>query len=937
LNELDSPQGGVAEAEGLVGRGAELALVRSFLDRAQAQGDALVVFGEPGVGKTLLLDAAADAASVAGTRVLRAGGVEFEAGMSFSGLNQALLPLYGEFAQLAAPHRDALNVALGFGEGSPPERLVVSNATLTLLRRAATSRPLVVIIDDLPWLDRASAGVLGFVARRVAGSRVGFLAASRSGEESFFNRAGLPELELMPLDDRAASRLVDERFPAMASSVRRRILAEAQGNPLALLELPAALGTARRAALRALPPALPLTRRLQAAFASRITELPEQTRQLLLLLLALDGTGDVRVLEAGAAESPGFGHLLPAERARLAYVDEDTHRPAFRHPLIRSAVVELSMGAERRQANRVLADLWADQPDRRAWHLAEATVEPDEHVAVLLEEASHRILARGDAVASVAALMRASELSPLGADQSRRLAEAAYIGADVAGELRNASQLLAAIRRSDPELKGSLEAAVAASTLLLNADGDVDTAHRLLVGAIENRAQRNDLSDAALEEALYTLMLVCHFTGRAEQWAPFYKALARLTGDVPAALYLSSKTIADPARTAFAALGQLDAAIDGLAHEVDPTRIVRIAVACVFVDRLAGCREALWRVVRDGREGGAIASCINALIVLGVDDFWTGQWDEARELFDEAVELCEVHGYLLLTWRARFYQAKLAAARGDDETTRTLADEMIQWAAPRRVLLVQRYAWQAQALAAIGRGDFEEAYQHATAISPAGVLASHVPHALYVAMDVVEAAVRTGRAAEATAHVGAMREAGIAALSPRLALVAGASAAIAATNDGACELFEGALAIPDIDRWPFDQARVQLAYGERLRRIRAMSKSRLYLIPAIETFERLGARPWARRAGSELRATGQTKPRSGEYARDSLTPQEREIATLAAAGLTNKQIGERLFLSHRTIGGHLHQLFPKLGITTRAALRDALDSLPDERLDDARS
>ncbi|MDP9226028.1 MAG: ATP-binding protein [Actinomycetota bacterium] len=436
MNELDSPRGGVAEAEGLVGRGAELALVRSFLDRAQAQGDALVVFGEPGVGKTLLLDAAAEEASAAGTRVLRAGGVEFEAGMSFSGLNQALLPLFAEFAQLAAPHRDALNVALGLGEGSPPDRLVVCNATLALLRQAAASRPLVTIIDDLPWLDRASAGVLGFVARRVAGSRVGFLAASRSGEESFFDRAGLPEFELKPLDDRAASRLVDERFPAMASSVRRRILAEAQGNPLALLELPAALSSARRAALRALPPALPLTRRLQAAFASRITELPERTRHL-LLLLALDGTGDVRVLEAGAAESPGFGHLVPAERARLAYVDEDTHRPAFRHPLIRSAVVELSMGAERRQANRVLADLWADQPDRRAWHLAEATVEPDEHVAVLLEEASHRILARGDAVASVAALMRASELSPLGADQSRRLAEAAYIGADVAGELRN--------------------------------------------------------------------------------------------------------------------------------------------------------------------------------------------------------------------------------------------------------------------------------------------------------------------------------------------------------------------------------------------------------------------------------------------------------------------------------------------------------------------
>jgi DNA-binding CsgD family transcriptional regulator len=621
----------------------------------------------------------------------------------------------------------------------------------------------------------------------------------------------------------------------------------------------------------------------------------------------------------------------------LASVDESTHRPAFRHPLIRSAVVELASGDERRLAHRVLAELWADQPDRRAWHLAEATVEPNEDVAALLEQAAHRVLARGDAVACVAALTRASELSPLGADRSRRLAEAAYVGADSGGDLRNASQLLAEIRRADPELKGSLQAAVAASALLLNADGDVDTAHRLLVGAIESRAERNDLSDAALEEALYTLMVVCLFGGRAEQWAPFYEAIARLTGHVPTALYLSSKIMADPVRTAAAALEQLDAAIEGLAHEVDPTRIVRTATAGVFVDRLAGCREALWRVVRDGREGGAIASCINALILLGVDDFWTGQWDEAQQLFDEAVELCEAHGYLLLAWRGRVYQARLAAARGDYDTTRALANQMIQWAAPRRVRSVQRYAWQAQALAALGRGDFEEAYEHATAISPAGTLASHVPHALYVLMDLVEAAVRTGRQAEATTHVAAMREANIAALSSRLALLAAASAAIAAPDESALGLFEEALAIPGIDRWSFDLARVQLAYGERLRRFRAMTEARVHLSAALATFQRLGAQPWATRAGNELRATGQTKLRAGEYASASLTPQEREIAMLAAAGLTNKQIGAQLFLSPRTVGGHLHRLFPKLGIATRAALRDALASFPQARRGETRS
>jgi DNA-binding CsgD family transcriptional regulator len=935
MTELDSRQRGVAEADSVVGRSGELDRLRAFVHRSATDGEALLLFGEPGVGKTLLLDAAADVASAAGARVLRAGGVEFEAEMSFSGLNQALLPLFGEFARLSAAHHDALNVALGLGEGPAPDRLVVSNATLALLRQAATDRPLVVIVDDLPWLDRASAGVLGFVARRLAGSRVGFLAASRSGEESFFDRAGLAELEVRPLDDDAAARLVAARFPALAPGLRERVLVEARGNPLALLELPTALSGVASAPSRGRGSALPLTGRLQMLFASRIRALPARTRQL-LLLMALDGTGDVRVLRVHAG-GRGFGDLDPAERARLASVEERTRRLVFRHPLIRSVVVELSTGEERRGANRVLAELWADQPDRRAWHLADATVEPDEQVAMLLEKAAYRILARGDGVASVAAFTRASELSPRDSDCSRRLAEAAYIGADVTGELRSASRLLTEVRRGDPELKRSLEASVAASAVMLSADGDVDTAHRLLVAAIERRADRGGVGDAALEEGLYTLMVVCFFAGRAEQWAPFHRAIARLTRHLPATLYLSSRFLADPVRTAPAALEQLDAAIEGLAHEVDPNQIVRTAMAGVYVDRLAGCREALRRVVREGREGGAIASCINAGTLLGVDDFCTGQWDEAWQLFDEAVELYEAHGYLLFAWRDRAYQAKLAAARGDYDTTRALIDRMIQWAAPRRVRALQRFAWHAQALAALGRGDFEEAYEHATAISPAGTLASHVPDALYVLMDVVEAAVRTGRHAEAAAHVAAMREANIAALSSRLALVVGGSAALAAADDGALRLFDDALAIPGVERWPFDLARVQLAYGERLRRAQATSRSRPHLAAALESFERLGARPWATRAANELRATGQSKPRADERDRDSLTPQEHEIAMLAAAGLTNKQIGQRLFLSHRTVGGHLHRVFPKLGVTSRAALRDALASLSQEQPDQTRS
>jgi DNA-binding CsgD family transcriptional regulator len=935
MNDIHAPQhderrGDGREAGELVGRESEMERVRAFLAAARTDGGALLVTGEPGVGKTLLLNAATEAASAVGMRVLRAAGVQFEAETSFSGLHLVLLPLLGELPQLAAVHRNALNVALGFGDGPPPSRLVVSNAALALLRQTAPAQPVLVILDDLPWLDRASAGVLSFVARRLAGSHVGLLGASRTGAVDFFDHSGLPELEVLRLDDAAAGQLLDRRFPELASAVRERILAEAQGNPLALLELPVALSPEMRASAKALPSTLPLSRRLQTLFGARITELPPRTRQL-LLLMALDGTGDVRVLSGGGVPNAGFSDLAAAEQARLAYVDETTRRLAFRHPLIRSAVVELSPAEERRTAHSVLADVWADQLDRRAWHLAEATLEPEESVAAQLEAAAARILARGDAVGCVKALTRAADLSPHDAERSRRLAAAAYIGADVVGDLTNASHVLAELRRGHAALAGSLQAAVAASAFLLNADGDIATAHRLLVGAIEGREGTPDARDPVLAEALHSLLMVCTYGSDADLWQPFEDAMARTKG-IPVALYLNSRTFADPIYSGASALETLESAIAALAEEADPTQIIRIGTAATYVDRLGDCREALWRVVRDARQDGAVASGIIAMLELGFDDLQTGRWEEAEQLTEEASEACQAHGYQNLSWPCRFLQVVLAAAKGDDERTEMLANEIDQWAGPRGIRAAQFRVSQARGLVALGRGDFEEAYHQASRISPPGTLASHVSPVLTVLMDLVEAAVRTGRNAEAAAHVAAMHEASVAALSSRLALVVGGSAAIAAPDDSALELFHSALALPGIERWQFDLARVRLAYGERLRRRRAMKDARVQLNAACEIFARLRARPWVDRASAELRATGQTKPRAGDNVLDRLTPQEFEIVSLAASGLTNKQIAERMFLSPRTVGGHLHRAFPKLGVETRAGLRDALQSLPRERL-----
>src|SRR5205085_7012653 len=389
---------------------------------------------------------------------------------------------------------------------------------------------------------RASSRVLGFVARRLHGARVGFLSASRSGHESFFERGGLRTHELGPLDDSASTALLTNRYPALAPRVRQRLVVEAQGNPLALLELPAPLVGMESWARVQPPVTLPLSQRLQAIFASRITGLPASCRDL-LLLAALDGSGDLSTLQAASSQTD-LEELLPAEKADLVYVDRE-ERLKFRHPLTRSAVVNLSTISERRAAHRALAP-YGDL-ERRAWHLAEATVGPDEAAAAKLEESAHRVLRRGDAVAAVARLLGAAEISPASVDRGRRIAEATYVSAYLLGDIRYAPELLDAVRENDPEHAGSLAGAMAGAYHLLNGVGDVDTAHRLLVGAIETVANPTAANDEVLVEAIYNLFEICFWGGRAELWGPFDRAVARLKPRPPEFLELIVKTVGDPA------------------------------------------------------------------------------------------------------------------------------------------------------------------------------------------------------------------------------------------------------------------------------------------------------------------------------------------------------------------------------------------------------
>ncbi|ROO87745.1 regulatory LuxR family protein [Actinocorallia herbida] len=901
----------------MVGRIEDVRRLCEIFSGGAGRNPGLHVIGTAGVGKSALLDAVAETLTAAGTRVLRADGVEFEADIAYAGLHQLLLPVLDLVKDLAPAHRAVLLTALGFQTGPSPERLHLVNATLDLLREVAAERPVLLLVDDLPWLDRASAVLLWSVARRLPAGTIGFLAASRTGAESPFGHGGLAEYELRPLDDASANLLISARYPAIAARVRARIVAEAGGNPLALLELPLELSDSQRAAQEELPAILPLSERLKALFHARVTALPEPTRRL-LLMAALDGTGDLRALSAAAEkETAGLSALAFAERDRLVRIDAASRRLVFHHPLIRSAAVTASTLTERRAAHLALASVLPDQSEHRAWHLAEAAIDADEKVARLLQDAGHAVLRRGDAVGAVAALTRAAELSPDAVTRGRRLAEAAYIGAEATGDILNSSDLL---RRAESTGSETLYTAAAAAYVLTNSDANIDTVYRLLVGAVEGAGPVLDAGDPAVIDLLHTLHLVCWWGGRPELWPPFFAAIDRLRPAPPPVLALAVRSFPDPARTGHSALEHLDAFHDTVRRSSDPMLVVRGATAGVYLDRVGEIQDLLWDLVRVGRDGGlAVRRHLGALMHLCMESFLIGEWAEDQKLVDEALALCAGE-YPFFTWYFQFNQLLLHGGRGEADAGNALAEQVIRWATRRGVGSARIFALQAQTLVSLGAGDYEAAYAQAVAITPAGTLAPYTAHALWGVYDLVEAAVATGRDGAAEAHVRTLRELRIDRLSSRYAMLVAGAEGLATPGEAGIAHFERALATPGSDRWAFEAARIRLALGERLGRT---PRARTELAAALDCFTRLGAVPWADRARRELRAPGQ--PRAGS----PLTPQELEIARLAASGMTNKQIGERLFLSHRTIGAHLYQIFPKLGITTRAALRDALNALGD--------
>jgi DNA-binding CsgD family transcriptional regulator len=504
------------------------------------------------------------------------------------------------------------------------------------------------------------------------------------------------------------------------------------------------------------------------------------------------------------------------------------------------------------------------------------------------------------------------------------LIEAAYL-ANITGQLEEVSRLLADAGQAPDTPTGLVFATTA--HLLTNQDGDVDAAYRLLTQALDdvdgtaNKDCRWDCNGI-----LYPLLLVSLYSLRPEPWALLNRAMARFEPEVVVPFRLCHDAYVDPSRTAEAVREGLAQAFAALPTDAAPWQLMPLAFAASAMDVLSDYRYFVTRMIDRERDGGAIAMVIPGLMLLCQDSYSHGQWDEAERLAQEGLDLAAVYGYHFWAGQIRALLAAGAALRGNADLSRSRRTEITNWAAPRRMGVTEAYARSAGNLAAMGQGDFDEALVQVARITPAGAPSAGIP-GRWVVLDLVEAAVRSGHIDEARAHVAAAQQAGLDRIGPRIALMITGAAALTADDHEAGALFEAALSIPDAARWPWEHARIQFAYGQWLRRTYDPTSARVQLRAALETFDRIGAEGFAQRVRQELRAAGVAYAVQPDLPAARLTAQERQIADLAAGGLTNKQIAERLFLSHRTVGSHLHRLYPKLGVASRTALRAALEAL----------
>src|SRR5580693_4092268 len=908
---------GRGRALGLTDRLSERGVLDRLVEAVRAgESRVLVVRGDPGVGKTVLLDYLAGQASDSGCRVARAVGVQSEMELAFAGLHQLCAPMLGRAERLPVPQRGALRTAFGLAAGPPPDRFLVGLAVLSLLSEVAGERPLICLIDDEQWLDRASAQALGFTARRLGADPVGLVFAARDPGADL---AGLPKLEVGGLRDEDARALLDAALTGpLDARVRDLIVAETRGNPLALLELPRGLTPAELAGGFGLPGAGPLPGRIEDSFRRQLDALPEQTRRL-LQLAAADPSGDRSLVWRAAARLAILADAAdPAVQAGLVEFGGPVR---FRHPLARSAAYRSAALADRRQLHAALAEVTdpiAD-PDRRAWHRAQAAKGPDEEVAVELERSAGRARARGGLAAAAAFLERAAVLTADPARHADRVLAAAHASLQ-AGMFGETLESLATAEAGPLDEFQRARVDLLRGQIAFATSQGSDAPSLLLKAAKRLEPLDLDLARETYLNAWRAASLAGRLAGASDMLE-----VSRAARSLPPP--------ADPPRP-------IDLILDGLARLVTdgPTAAasaLRQAVT-IFATGAVSREEGLWagwlaatvlwdadaaraiiaRQIQLGRAVGALEVLPVNLVALAYDDAWRGDFAAAASLIAEADAIAGVTGSRIAPYVPMF----LAALRGNQAELTSLVEAAIAVAeAEGQGVAVTTAHWSAAILHnGLGR--------YADALAAAGKARddSHLFVSMWAAPELVEAAVRTGHtevAADALERLAERTQAG------RTDFGLGLEArcrALVSQGQAAEDRFREAIERLGRARMRTELARAHLLYGEWLRRENRRAEAREQLRTAHDTFAAIGMEAFAERARRELIATGEKVRKRGVETVTTLTAQEALIARLARDGRTNPEIGAQLFLSARTIESHLRKIYAKLGIGSRRELHAAL-------------
>jgi DNA-binding CsgD family transcriptional regulator len=919
----DSPISGRATA--LTGRRSECDVLDQLIGAVRSgESRALLVRGEPGVGKTALLEYLVERAS--GCRVARAAGVQSEMELAFAGLHQLLAPVLDRVERLPGPQRDALRMAFGLGPGSAPDRFFVALAVLSLLSDVAEEQPLICVIDDAQWLDSASAQALAFVARRLEAESVGLVFAARVRSDDL---SGLPELVVEGLRESDARAMLDSVLPGpLDARVRDQIVTETRGNPLALLELPRGLTPAELAGGFGLPGTGPLSGRIEESFRRRLDALPAETRRL-LQLAAADAAGEpLLVWRAAERLAIGADAAMPAVEAGLI---EMGARVRFRHPLVRSAAYRSATLTERQDVHRALAEATDPEldPDRRAWHRAQATTGPDGDIAEELERSAGRAQARGGMAAAAAFLERAALLTPEPARRAQRGLAAARVKRD-AGALDAALGLLMAVEAGPIDALRSAEVEHLRGQIALEQQRGGDAA-RLLLSA----ARRFEPLDAVRARETHLEALT------AAIWAADLGRPGAVLEAAEAAR--AAPAGPEPPRA-------VDVLLDGLAIRLTEgfaaaaptlTRALELLLAPEAgsdeVGRwlwLAGARPStsvaveLWdaeswhflagRLAQVARDSGALVQLRLALNFVAGAQILAGELTAASLLIEEDQLIAEATGNV----PTRYSAMLLAAWRGRDADASELIEMTAREATERGLGQFVTFANYASAVLYNGLGRHDAARDAAERALEGDRMARDP----LVLPELAEAAARSGDVALLRSTLERLSERTRVTPSDWALGIEARVRALLAAGEAADGLYRESIDRLGRTRVRIELARGHLLYGEWLRREGQRIDAREHLRTAHEMFGSMGAEAFADRAGHELVATGETVRKRAVETRDELTAREAQIARLASDGLSNPEIGGRLFISRRTVEYHLHKVFAKLGVSSRNQLHRALAS-----------